>query len=47
MEYGGTESGTPETDEGITEIRWFEPEQLEEVLANTYENLKELIRSYL
>lgn len=47
MEYTGNEPGTPETDEGITEIRWFKPEELNVVLANTYKNLHELIQSYL
>ncbi|WP_340113434.1 NUDIX hydrolase [Maribellus mangrovi] len=46
MEYTGSKNGVPETDEGITEIRWFKPSELDEVLANTYGNLKELIESY-
>ena len=46
MEYNGTCEGLPETDEGITEVRWFHRSELDEVLANTYENLKELIRMY-
>lgn len=46
MEYDRKHNGTPETSEGITEVRWFKPDELDEVLANTYENLKELIRSY-
>jgi len=47
MQYDGMEAGTPETEEGITEIRWFKPEELNVVLANTYKNLHELIESYL
>ncbi len=46
MEYDGASEGRPETDEGITEVRWFRPSELDEVLANTYENLKELIQIY-
>ena len=46
MEYNGTESGTPETDEGITEIRWFKHANLDVVLKNTYENLRSLIEGY-
>lgn len=46
MVYSGEEKGIPETDEGITEIRWFKPEGLDEVLKNTYANLEELITSY-
>lgn len=43
MSYYGTENGTPETGENITEIRWFGKEELQEVLSNTYENLKSTI----
>lgn len=46
MKYDGVEPGIPETGEGITEIRWFKTEELNEVLANTYENLKVLIRTF-
>ena len=46
MEYLGSENGTPETKENITEIRWFAKNELDEVLANTYENLKSVIESY-
>ncbi len=46
MEYSGEDTGTPETEEGITEIRWFKAEELDEVLKNTYANLVELISSY-
>ena len=47
MEYSGSENGRPETNENITEVRWFAKNELEEVLANTYENLKSVILSYL
>jgi 8-oxo-dGTP pyrophosphatase MutT (NUDIX family) len=47
MEYSGLENGTPETKENITEIRWFAKNELHEVLANTYENLKSVIFQYL
>ena len=46
MEYNGNESGFPQTDEGITEIRWFARDELGEVLDNTYGNLVELIKAY-
>ncbi|MFV0593511.1 MAG: NUDIX domain-containing protein [Draconibacterium sp.] len=46
MDYKGAEDGLPETEEGITEIRWFKTSALNEVLNNTYANLKALIRSY-
>lgn len=47
MEYPGSENGTPETSENITEIRWFAKNELNEVLANTYGNLKSVIFRYL
>ncbi|WP_167617673.1 NUDIX hydrolase [Maribellus sediminis] len=43
MEYSGSRNGEPQIEEGITEIRWFKPSELDEVLENTYENLKVLI----
>ncbi|HRX11984.1 MAG TPA: NUDIX domain-containing protein [Draconibacterium sp.] len=47
MEYSGSENGTPETKENITEIRWFAKNELDEVLANMYENLKSVILRYI
>jgi len=46
MSYTGTENGRPETKENITEIRWFAKNELDEVLANTYENLKSVVLLY-
>jgi 8-oxo-dGTP pyrophosphatase MutT (NUDIX family) len=46
MNYEGTENGTPETGENITEIRWFAKVDLDEVFANTYESLKPVISIY-
>ncbi len=46
IEYSGNESLTPQLDEGITEVRWFHPTELNVVLENTYENLKALIEFY-
>lgn len=46
MEYTGTENGTPETGENISEIRWFEKEDFELILQNTYSNLKSIIHLY-
>jgi 8-oxo-dGTP pyrophosphatase MutT (NUDIX family) len=43
MSYTKLENGTPQTNENITEIRWFEKNGLDDVLANTYENLKSVI----
>lgn len=46
MDYKGDFAGTPQLDEGITEVRWFNPNELDVVLENTYENLKALISLY-
>ncbi len=46
MSYRGNESGTPQTNENITKIKWFAKNELEEVLQNTYENLKPVISIY-
>lgn len=46
MDYRGIENGTPETEEGITDIRWFKMNQLDEVLQNTYGNIKVLLNNY-
>lgn len=43
MSYSGIENGIPETKENITEIRWFAKNELDEVLVNTYENLKSVV----
>jgi 8-oxo-dGTP pyrophosphatase MutT (NUDIX family) len=36
----------PQREEGITQARWMRRNNLEEVLANTYENLKQVILPY-
>jgi 8-oxo-dGTP pyrophosphatase MutT (NUDIX family) len=46
MNYTGEENGTPELNEGITRVEWFEKNKLATVLENTYENLKEIISIY-
>jgi len=46
MSYTGFENGTPQTIENITKIKWFVKSELDEVFANTYENLKPVISLY-
>lgn len=46
MNYSGTENGFPQTNENISAIKWFAKNELEEVLANTYESLKPVISIY-
>lgn len=37
----------PQTIEEITEVKWFKNDELDEVLANTYSSIRELIKKYL
>src|SRR5690554_3695430 len=46
MTCKGTPSGKPQEEEGITEVKWIPRTELDEVLANTYENLKQIISLY-
>ncbi len=46
MKYSGKESGTPQVEENISEIKWIEKSELDKILFNTYENLKEIFLSY-
>jgi 8-oxo-dGTP pyrophosphatase MutT (NUDIX family) len=46
MEYNGANEGEPQVAEGISELKWFSIKKLDEVLENTYENLKPLIQLY-
>ena len=47
MIYKGTDGIVPQLEEGITEVKWFRKNELDEVLENTYENLKQIILLYL
>ena len=46
MDYEGKEEGTPQIKEGITQVKWFLKNELKEVLENTYESLKQIIKIY-
>lgn len=46
MSYDGIDEIKPQIEEGITQVKWFRKNDLEEVLANTYENLKQIILLY-
>ncbi len=46
MQHAGKEEPAPQYDEGITEVKWFSKSGLDEALANTYENLKQIIQLY-
>jgi len=42
MKYIGNEVLTPQEEEGITEVRWVKKDQISEMVANTYESLKDV-----
>ncbi|TNF45787.1 MAG: NUDIX domain-containing protein [Bacteroidetes bacterium] len=46
MSYTKPENGIPQTNENITKIKWFTKSELDEVMINTYENLKSVISVY-
>ena len=46
MDYEGELTGVPQREEGITLVKWFQGNELDEVLSNTYENLKQIIHLY-
>ncbi len=46
MKYNGVYPGVPQEEEGITQIKWFAQNELDEVWANTYENLRQIITLY-
>jgi len=42
MELTGDETPVPQTEEGITEIKWFDYHNVGEIMKNTYESLKDV-----
>ncbi len=46
MDYSGIENGNPQLEENITEIRWFDRNELDKIVGNTYANLKSIISLY-
>ncbi|MEL7586028.1 MAG: NUDIX domain-containing protein [Prolixibacteraceae bacterium] len=47
MLHHGNGQVSPQTEEDIEEVRWFEKDELPEVLASTYANLKKMLCAYL
>lgn len=47
MLYEGNKSPVPQTEEDITDIRWFNPVDINIITSNSYLSLKELIGSYI
>ncbi|MDR2910890.1 MAG: NUDIX domain-containing protein [Bacteroidales bacterium] len=46
MKYSGSGLGVPQSDEGITEVRWLDRDELHLVEENTHENIKQIISLY-
>lgn len=46
MNYSGKMTGTPQQEEGITQVKWISGSNLQMVLDNTYENLKQVLEIY-
>jgi 8-oxo-dGTP pyrophosphatase MutT (NUDIX family) len=46
MRYTGNDVPHPQVEEGITEARWFHPDQIAEVKANTYPSVLDVIEGY-
>jgi 8-oxo-dGTP pyrophosphatase MutT (NUDIX family) len=46
MFFSGVEHPVPQEEEGITEVRWFSPEELPEAIQNAYASVRELIGKY-
>ncbi len=47
MVHDGNGAVSPQSEEGIEMVRWFEKDELAEVYASTYANLKKMLRSCL
>jgi 8-oxo-dGTP pyrophosphatase MutT (NUDIX family) len=44
MLYSGSEQPIPLTKEEITEVRWIDSAQLDEICSNTFQSIREIIR---
>lgn len=47
MKYDGKEAPVPQTEEGITEIKWWNKSKLSKPLQNTFGNISSLLAFYL
>lgn len=46
MSYDGELTGIPQTEEDITEVTWISTKNLDEIIKNTYANLKPIFQIY-
>lgn len=47
MDYTGNEKLTPQSEEGITDVKWISIDKLDKLTVNTYSNILELTKHYL
>ena len=43
LTYDKQENLIPQTEEGITEVRWFQKDEFSEILSNTYPSIKDVL----
>jgi hypothetical protein len=46
MFHYGNGNTSPQTEEDIDVVKWFEREELDEVFVSTYASLRKMLRSY-
>ncbi len=46
MQYTNNEQGSPQTEEDITEIKWFAKNELEDVYLNTFPSIRDVVTDY-
>lgn len=46
MTYEGNEPLVPQAEEGITEVRWIKPSEMEMVINDTYASIREVLHEY-
>jgi hypothetical protein len=44
MRYSGTKDPIPESEEDITEIKWFKSSDVKEITENTYKSVLDVMR---
>jgi 8-oxo-dGTP pyrophosphatase MutT (NUDIX family) len=47
MKCQGSQNLTPQLEEGITKVEWFEKDNLDEILKNTYSSINQVIKEYI
>lgn len=43
MKYEGNEEPTPQTEEDITDVKWKSPEEVKDIIPNTYKSLTDIL----